>query len=320
MKPLVMHQNSRRSIRSVVVFFALASASLASACINEYKTLLSGKVVLDDAEYCELHGKNIDHEELTTKLLSFDRTDPTLTFEERSDKGAILIYLGRYDEAIALYRGLLREGWREYTLHSNLGTAFELIGENDSALFHIKRSLELNPDSHEGSEWIHVRILEFKIAASKGKSPASILGIGFGQGAIPSKPSGQDLALLRKHLRVQLRERMTFVKPEDAIVGELLFDLGNVQALISSLECALDMYRQAEQYGYSSPLFSERKAKLQRMTGKARFLNAVHPATDQRANWVTYLFYGGLIAVPILLVLGVVVLLRRMIRRRKRAA
>ena len=44
----------------------------------------------------------------------------------------------------------------EYVVIANLGTTYELMGNNEKALEYIKKGMKLNPRSHNGSEWIHV--------------------------------------------------------------------------------------------------------------------------------------------------------------------
>ena len=260
--------------------------------------------------------KEMDAAELALRLDSLDGIGQVRKagFEELSDRGAALIYLGRYEEAIAQFRRLQAAGFTGYAVCANLGTAFELIGRNDSALYYIREAVRQNPAAHDGSEWIHVRILERKVAMdSGGKVSGPLLGVSFGEDALPIAPPGIELSVLQDHLRYQLQERMHFVKPEDAIVGELLFELGNTEAFLNSVECAVDLYDLAKEYGFTTPVFEERYAKLDGMTNKATILNAIHPATDQKANWITWLFYSALLALPLALIWG----LWRWIRKRR---
>ena len=55
---------------------------------------------------------------------------------------------------------------------ANLGTALELAGHDAPALQWIRIGIRRNADEHYGSEWLHVRILEAKIATT----PASPSG------------------------------------------------------------------------------------------------------------------------------------------------
>ena len=80
-----------------------------------------------------------------------------------SDKGFVLIISGRYSEAIDLYLQIEKLEPNRYSTASNIGTAYEMIGENEKALHWIKRAVAIDPASHDNSEWIHVNILEAKI-------------------------------------------------------------------------------------------------------------------------------------------------------------
>ena len=88
-------------------------------------------------------------------------------FNERSDYAVALMYLGRSGEAIKLLQALEKEQPGQYFVAANLGTAFELSGNNEEALHWIKEGIRRNPDSHEGTEWLHATILEAKIAHEK---------------------------------------------------------------------------------------------------------------------------------------------------------
>jgi tetratricopeptide (TPR) repeat protein len=110
------------------------------------------------------------------------------TIHDRSDYGGVLIYTGEYAKA----RDVLLEAERispgHYAVASNLGTAYELLGENEKALEWIRAGMERNRKSHEGTEWVHVKILEAKIAMQNDPdwlSKSSVLGVDFGPEARP---------------------------------------------------------------------------------------------------------------------------------------
>ncbi len=232
------------------------------------------------------------------------------SYEELSDRGAALVYLGRYAEALRQFRELQSHGFDPYTVCANMGTTFELMGQNDSALYYIRKAVDLNPKAHQGSEWIHVRILERKVALARGEPVISpMLGIDFGSEELPSAMERDELADIRNQLRYQLQERMTFVKPKDAIVGELLFELGNMEAILWGVECAVDVYDVAKEYGYTSELFERRYAKLSGMTGKAALLTQWDRVPG--ANLLTLIF----LLASVVLLLGVLTFGRWLVRR-----
>src|SRR5258708_7777149 len=88
-------------------------------------------------------------------------------FNDRSDYSVALMFLGRSEEAVTLLNQLEKEKPGEYFIAANLGTAYELSGNNEEALKWIKEGIHRDPTSHEGTEWLHVKILEAKITQEK---------------------------------------------------------------------------------------------------------------------------------------------------------
>lgn len=249
------------------------SIGISFACINEYTTLLSGDVVFGEHTDGRVWPKKIDTASLATlsdELLA--AYDSTGSIEDYSDYAAALVYLGEYQTAKRAYKEIELIQPNLYTTASNLGTIYELIGKPDSALFWIERAMELNPDSHGGSEWIHVNILEFKLNGDA-DIQSSILGLEFGDSVIPSNPNEYDLRELERHIEHQLRERTTFVKPKNQIVGNLYFDYSNIVAQTLNVESALESYALAQEYGFESELMTARIEAFEEMTGKAERLN-----------------------------------------------
>lgn len=151
-----------------------------------------------------------------------------------------LVHLGRTAEAIKLLeRNEQKFSWKSYSTAANLGTAYELIGNNAKALRWIKEGMARKEDSHYGTEWLHVKILEAKIAIANDKKwleKNTVLGIDWNTiGLDLSKVSvtghdGKiyDAAAIQKALEYQLHERTEFVKPPEPIVGQLLVDLSKL--------------------------------------------------------------------------------------------
>ena len=65
---------------------------------------------------------------------------------------------------------------------------------------------------------------------------------------------------------------MSFVKPQDKIVGQLLFDLGNLYALTSNVQSAMEVYDKAKDYGYGSSVLDARYAHFTWLTNKEGYL------------------------------------------------
>src|SRR4029077_1629809 len=88
-------------------------------------------------------------------------------FNERSDYAVSLVYVGKTKEAVELLQSLEKEQPGTYIVAANLGTALELLGNNEEALHWIREGIRRNPQSHEGTEWLHAKIIEAKIAQEK---------------------------------------------------------------------------------------------------------------------------------------------------------
>jgi hypothetical protein len=58
-------------------------------------------------------------------------------------------------------------------------------------------------------------------------------------------------------LYYQLNERVSFVKPKDKIVAQLLFDLGNISYLMREKEEAAETYKLAKEYGFNKPVLKK---------------------------------------------------------------
>src|SRR6185295_18138288 len=153
-------------------------------------------------------------------------------FKVRSDYAATLVHRGEARRAVEVLESVERLHPGEYIVAANLGTAYELSGNLDKAYFWINEGIRRNAQSHEGTEWLHLRILKARMALAK--DPAwiqthSVLELDFGTGTEPKKPetwpadSGGAEGVI-KALAYQLRERMAFVPAPDPLVGGMIAD------------------------------------------------------------------------------------------------
>lgn len=162
-----------------------------------------------------------------------------------------LMRLGLFDEALQVLEKAERRWPNHYATAANLGTSYELSGQLDRARDWIAEGIRRNPGSHSGTEWLHVEILDASIQLAR--EPAfldshSVLGLDFGKAGTP-KPVAEDVALKSiQALEYQLRERVSFVKPPDAVVGDLFFDLGNLAVSRQTPQQAVVAYRLAQIY------------------------------------------------------------------------
>ena len=182
------------------------------------------------------------------------------SYQQRNDYAVTLLHLGETEEALRILVGIERTNPGLYTTASNLGTAFELAGRNEHALSWIRAGINRNPRSHEGTEWLHVKILEAKLAMAKDPDWErwnTVVGGYFGPSPFPSLPSklprgnmGKqlDAGEVKRAIHYQLKERLQFVQPPDKVVGDLLFTYGNLLFLEKAYDDAEAIYALAIRY------------------------------------------------------------------------
>ncbi|HEY9045937.1 MAG TPA: hypothetical protein VIN08_08575 [Ohtaekwangia sp.] len=250
---------------AIVLF--ITSLNITYACLNgETMVLKNGMLLYEDAQTNVPYGHDFYSYDLDIEnireLDSLYRATNDLDY--LSDKGVILIIFNKYKEAIDLYLEIEKMQPGRYATASNIGTAYELMGDNENALKWIKRAVEIDSTSHYNSEWIHVKILEAKIKGETYITTQHLLNADFGDDEFPtSELTKKELGVLSLALYYQLNERISFIKSNDKIVAQLLFDLGNIAYLSGHYEDALEDYRLAEKYGYNGKLIEQRIALVQ---------------------------------------------------------
>jgi tetratricopeptide (TPR) repeat protein len=254
--------------RCLILTVLLVTVSTYSmGCFNEMRVLLSGKKIEASKDDMEIpSGRDLlryskHYKDELRKMDSLWKSSHSI--RAYSDYGVILVYLGKYQEAKAVFEEIENIEPNLYATAANIGTLYELLGENELALKWIKRAIEINPNSHYRSEWIHVNILEAKIKGDEFITTDFLLNNNLGNAVAPaSSKTEKELVELSRQIFYQLNERMTFIKPEDKIVGLLLFELGNIYAITSDVTLALRVYDKAKEYGYSSSLLYKRYEKF----------------------------------------------------------
>jgi tetratricopeptide (TPR) repeat protein len=242
-----------------VVLFLISFKTF--ACLNgETKTLKNGVMVYVDFRGLVPHGHRFYIENFTKLISELDSLyKKTNNIDYLSDKGYVLIVQKKYEEALKLYRNIEKIKPNRYSTASNLGTLYELMGENQKAYQWIKKSIEINPESHNGSEWLHLRILEAKIKKMKNVSGEFLINTDFGDSVVPqTKLSKKELETLSKAVYYQVNERMSFIKPKDEIISVLLFELGNMVRIIGEKENAIRIYNLSKEYGFQNELINSR--------------------------------------------------------------
>lgn len=187
--------------------------------------------------------------------------DPSLN--NGVDYSAALLHNDQADKALDLLLALNTQFPNTYQIATNLGTAYELMGDHHKALEWIKQGIALNPQSHWQSEWVHVKILQAKISSNGDDNwfqHNSVLGLPFREQGLfvnalhfPNNNHGQRASLqeMIDHVGRQLHERMILAPQNDPVVANLLFDLGHLMALEKAHEHGQDILKISQQYGDS---------------------------------------------------------------------
>ena len=222
---------------------------------GETKILKNGFLIYEDVEGNVPYGHEFFAREdgFENELRELDSLfAATKDLDYLSDKGVVMIILKQYDRAILLYLEIEKLQPNRYSTASNIGTAYELAGQNENALKWITRAIEIDSTSHDNSEWIHAKILEVKIKGEKYLTTNYLLNTDFGDEDRPvSQLSQQELMRLSNALYFQLNERVSFVEPKERVVAQLLFDLGNIAFLLGRYNDAFADYGRAKEYGFN---------------------------------------------------------------------
>jgi hypothetical protein len=228
----------------------------------EIKTLKNKvEIYRDHKEYYVPKGHQFKIKDFAGLILDLEKGyKKTNDIDYLSDKGYVLIIQGKYQEALKLYLEIEKIKPNRYSTASNLGTLYELMGENEKAYSWIKKSIKINADSHEGSEWLHLKILEAKIQKLQNPTGEFLISTNFGSAINPKTLlSDEELIKLKDALYYQLNERISFIKPKDYIIAVLLFELGNISMTYEyGSTDAAEIYELSKMYGFQNDLINER--------------------------------------------------------------
>ncbi|MFT3979545.1 MAG: hypothetical protein QM687_03680 [Ferruginibacter sp.] len=230
------------------------------ACLNESHVNKSGKktmgtFTLDGTSYHKKHN-TADLETMLQNLQSKKEETGQNRFDTQNSIAVTLIKLGRLEEAETILNQLYKEKPEDYSIVANLGTLYELQGKNSKALEYIRRSVVINPDSHWGSEWFHIRVLEFKLRNLPDSqiSRSDILHLG------SLHKSAEQIA---GEISYQLSERIPFTPAPNLLMAKILDEYAGFLADKISIKGAYLMYDIASDYDRSNVLqLREKKEAL----------------------------------------------------------
>ena len=298
----------------LILLLLLFSNINSFACLNgESKELKNGDYLYMDHDNRLPFGHNFfdrQFEKIKFRLDSIYKKTKDIAY--LSDKGLILILQKKYTEALELYLSIEKTNPNRYSTASNIGTIYELIGENKKALEWINKSIKINSKSHNESEWLHSKILEAKISGEKFYTSEFILGINSGNEELPiTTLNKMEINKLYKSIFFQLNERISFIKPKEKIVAMLLFELGNLSIIKKEYRNARDIYLKSIEYGLKSDLLNKRlnfineKLKIKKVVTQKKVIKSKVEKTD--------LFRTGILVIGIIssIILILLILKRR---------
>jgi tetratricopeptide (TPR) repeat protein len=231
-------------IRAILVLFLSVGITPATtACLNLYFTTdKDGRTHILEEELPAFN-TNFNNALIDRKLRKLNREmEDNPSFQKLSDYAVLLMKGGKVDLALSILQQISLHYPNEYRVAANLGTAYELAGEIDSALVYIQKAMELNPNAHEGSEWVHVRVLETKKALKN--NPDYLINhtvLNLSDDAIKNEAIADQLL-------IQVQERFPFTPFPDKIMADLFYDLGNCFTETKSLRYAERFYEISYKY------------------------------------------------------------------------
>lgn len=226
-----------KKLSPYIVFMAVFSN--ANACLNSYDEQMME--LEPDPTSITFMSQTERNQFYQNELQKFLKKSPKpKTIEQKNDYAVQLIYNGEYTKAVKILLEIEKSKPNLANTAVNLGTAYELLRQNDQAAFWIAKGLKLNPDVHEGSEWIHLEILK----AKQQKADAEwfrwhpLLALDFGTGYFPKLSEEKRTVWnidqadrLAQEAKLQLRERRKFIFGDDIYMAQLAYETANVEIL-----------------------------------------------------------------------------------------
>jgi len=227
------------------------------ACLNIFYSVDDGghlHEITDMHMYFKKFNKNFNVKKICKSLPKIEKKlRENGDYKDLSDYSVALMKLGLFEEAKDILVELEFAHPEEYKLASNLGTAYELVGEVDSALKYINYGMELNPNAHEGSEWVHIKVLETKNHLKEDSSwleSHTVLEL--------TEEQEADSNVLHQ-IFIQAHERFPFTPGPDPIMASIIIDLADCFAAKTSIEHAKAMYQIAkEHFGDTSEVLNNK--------------------------------------------------------------
>lgn len=243
----------------VFILFAFLFISFQNesrACLNGYQ-IIPGIEKYDQEEY-DIEMIEVYFEELQDYKNTAIKDCASSLKKECVDLVIALLYLKDYSKALVYAQKLYAKFPNEYNVVITYAATLELNGKLDYALQYINVAMKINPDSHRGSEWMHVKIIEDLLGFNK--NDFSVVGLDFGNDSIPflEGKSKTELWNLLVQCAFQISERKYFISRNDKAFGKLIFDYANLLQVNNFISISEQYYEMAARYGFNNDLVAKR--------------------------------------------------------------
>jgi tetratricopeptide (TPR) repeat protein len=228
-------------MKYIFIVSLLLLTGAAFACLNEEHITKSGKSTIDafslrDLAFYKRHNRATL--ELALKnLLSEKPSTAEDILSTQNSIAIVYIKLSKLKEAEEILLALLKKYPKNYSVTINLGTLYELQGKNTQALEFIKKAVAINPESHSGSEWFHIKILEYKLKDIQEENIVLDL--------YKIKKPAKDIAY---DVSYQLQERIPFTPAPNILIAKVMQELGDYLADSVSIKAAYIIYETGMDY------------------------------------------------------------------------
>ena len=286
-----------RQIIPLLLISILLTPAAVFSCFNEYRTpeipFADGKLnlqelITEDKDRLAYWHNGFDGKDfIIQKKALEDLGLGKLDYKQLSDYAVLELRIGDKKNGVAILEKLYAQHPDEYNIIANLGTAYEITGNDQKALELLKKAVAINPISHSGSEWIHVNILEQKLGA---KQYDKIINLGikdFSQWVIDKSyvfPRPADS--LKVQIAYQLHERIGFIPAPDSVIGRLVLDFADIVAKTEARDSATAFYDYAVVY---SPALKNIVA------ARSKALTEEHKVVNDTFRWASVMW-----AIPLL--------------------
>ncbi len=289
-------------MKAFFLFILVGITIYSYACLNEHHVTKYGKESIDGFNMHEVYFyKQHNKAHLETYIQNLKKETPKTAEDILANQNSIAvsyIKLGRLDDAEKILNTLLKQYPSDYSVIINMGTLYELQGKNEKALEYIKKAVTINPDSHGGSEWFHIRLLEFKLKNLSDNKIAE-------HNILQIESVKKDKSSIASEIQYQLQERIPFTPAPNVMMAKILQEYGDFLADNVSIKGAYIIYEMGMQYDANNvlnlslkrdalkPYFKKYKEKIP-FTGNYYLDAAIKTVDNNKVEIATSLLEKGL--------------------------